>query len=114
MLGSTRLAGMALPEIAALLGLTVGVPAVASRVVGQQQGYANPQYGGVVGTAASAGLGNIAGGLPGGVLSGIAYNQGHQAGRQAATNYMLGPGYDARQLNWQRLPGTGNVHLFNY
>lgn len=114
MIGSTRLAGMALPEIAALLGLTVGVPAIASRAVGQHQGYSNPQYGGVVGTAAAAGLGNITGGLPGGVLSGIAYNQGHQAGRQNATNYMLGPGYDARQLNWQRLPGTGNVQLFNY
>ena len=112
MLGSTRLAGMALPEIAALLGLTVGVPAIASRVAGQHQGYANPQYGGVVGTAGAAGLGNIAGGLPGGILSGIAYNQGHQAGRQRATNYMLGPGYDARQINWQQLPGTGNVQLF--
>ena len=33
MIGSTRLAGMALPEIAALLGLTVGVPAIASRAV---------------------------------------------------------------------------------
>ena len=36
----------------------------------------------------------------------IAYRTGHGMGRQAATNYMLGPGYNANTINWQRLPGT--------
>jgi len=39
-------------------------------------------------------------------LTGLAYKTGHDAGRQAATDYMVGPGMNANQVQWQRLPGT--------
>ena len=36
----------------------------------------------------------------------MAYRGGHGLGRQAATNYMLGPGVNANTISWHRYPGT--------
>ena len=50
--------------------------------------------------------GGAIGGPIGAGLSGLAYKTGHNAGRQEATNFMLGPGFDSRQLQFHRMPGT--------
>ena len=91
---------------AAAAGLTYGVPALLAHLHGRRAGAANPQHGGIPGTVGYSLGGGLIGGPVGAGLSGLAYNTGHQAGRQYATDHMLGPGYDANMLNWQRLPGT--------
>ena len=115
-MGTTRLAGQVLtqllPHVAAGLGLIYGVPAVAAHLHGRAAGYANPQHSGLpgaVGYGLAGGFNPLSvhgGGLLGAGLSGLAYKTGHNAGRQAATDYMLGPGMDANQVQWERLPGT--------
>ncbi len=107
-MGNLRLAGQLVgyPTVAAVLGLAYGLPAGIAHLHGRAAGEANPEYGGAVGTA-GYGLGSVPiGGLLGAGLSGLAYKTGHNAGRQEATNFMLGPGFDSRQLQFHRMPGT--------
>ena len=91
-----RLANTALPEVAALLGLTVGVPSLIANWHGRHAGYSDPSKGGLGGT--------IGYGLFGSPIAGIAYGQGHQAGRNAASMQMMGVAPNG--VNWQRVPGT--------
>ena len=107
-MGNLRLAGQLLgyPTVAAVLGLAYGLPAGIAHLHGRATGYANPQDSGIPGTV-GYGLGaGLAGGPLSAGLTGLAYKTGHNAGRQASTDYMLGPGMDARQIQYQRLPGT--------
>ena len=64
----------------------------------------------LVSTGLSAIPGAIMGGPRGAALSAalgyLAHTAGHGLGRQAATDHMLGPGYNANTVNWHRLPGT--------
>ena len=77
-----RLAGTAVPALAAGLGLTMGVPAAVSNIRGRQTGFNNPTASGVPGAllAGAAGLGP--GGLIGSGLSALAYKQGREAGKK--------------------------------
>ena len=111
---AARMAGqlLSVPQLAALAGLVYGVPAVASYHAGKQAGTTNPQYGGLVGTVGAGLAGGVTGGIIGAPLNAIAYNRGHHAGRQYATDYMLGPGHNASHMQWQQIPGTGNMHFF--
>ncbi len=107
-MGNLRLAGQLLgyPQLAALAGLVYGVPAGVAHLHGRATGYANPQHSGIPGTV-GYGLGSyLSGGPLSAGLTGLAYKTGHDAGRQAATDYMVGPGMNANQVQWQRLPGT--------
>jgi hypothetical protein len=109
-----RFAGQWGPYAAALAGGTIALPALAARGQGHAVGYAHPESSGVGGTAISSALGtvpgllmgNIPAAVIGGLTQGIAYGQGHAGGRQAATNYMLGPGVNANTIAWHRMPGT--------
>ncbi len=96
MIEGLRLANTTMPQVAAMLGIGLGVPALAARWHGHSAGYADPSRGGLGGT--------IGYGLLSNPLSGIAYGQGHQAGRNAATVEMLGG--NPNTINWERLPGT--------
>ena len=55
-----RLAGTAVPALAAGLGLTMGVPATLANIRGRQTGFNNPTASGVPGAllAGAAGLGS--------------------------------------------------------
>tara|TARA_R100001086_G_scaffold132172_1_gene68637 strand:+ start:465 stop:953 length:489 start_codon:yes stop_codon:yes gene_type:complete len=77
-----RLAGTAVPALAAGLGLTMGVPATLANIRGRQTGFNNPTASGVPGAllAGAAGLGP--GGLIGSGLSALAYKQGREAGKK--------------------------------
>ena len=77
-----RLAGTAVPALAAGLGLTMGVPAAVANIRGRQTGFNNPTASGVPGAllAGAAGLGP--GGLIGSGLSALAYKQGREAGKK--------------------------------
>ena len=107
-MGNLRLAGqlLSMPQLAALAGLVYGVPAGIAHLHGRETGYANPQHSGIPGTIGHALGAGLIGGPLGGGLAGLAYKTGHGAGRQAATDYMVGPGMNANQIQWQRLPGT--------
>ncbi len=91
-----RLANTTMPQVAAMLGIGIGIPALIANWHGRSAGYADPSKGGLGGT--------IGYGLLSNPISGIAYGQGHQAGRNAATVAMLGG--NPHTLNWERLPGT--------
>ena len=77
-----RLAGTAVPALAAGLGLTMGVPATLANIRGRQTGFNNPTASGIPGAllAGAAGLGP--GGLIGSGLSALAYKQGREAGKK--------------------------------
>ena len=91
-----RMANTTVPEVAAMLGIGFGIPALIANWHGRSAGYSDPSRGGIGGT--------IGYGLLGSPLAGIAYGQGHQAGRNAATLQMMGANPNA--INWQRIPGT--------
>ena len=84
-----RLAGTAVPALAAGLGLTMGVPAAVSNIRGRQTGFNNPTASGVPGAllAGAAGLGP--GGLIGSGLSALAYKQGREAGKKKRIENIL-------------------------
>ena len=77
-----RLAGSAVPALAAGLGLTMGVPAAVSNIRGRQTGYNNPVASGVPGALMAGTYGFGSGGLLGGGLSALAYKQGREAGKK--------------------------------
>ena len=77
-----RLAGSAVPALAAGLGLTMGVPAAVSNIRGRQTGYNTPAASGVPGALMAGTYGFGSGGLLGGGLSALAYKQGREAGKK--------------------------------
>jgi len=116
-MGTLRLAGQlfSTPQLAALTGLIYGVPAIAAHLHGKAAAYANPHHSGIPGTAGYALGGGAIGGPIGAGLSGLAYKTGHLAGRQAATDYMVGPGVlNANNIQWHRpayLQPDGHISL---
>ena len=77
-----RLAGTAVPALAAGLGLTMGVPATLANIRGRQTGFNNPTASGVPGALLAGASGFGSGGLIGGGLSALAYKQGREAGKK--------------------------------
>ena len=67
-----RLAGSAVPALAAGLGLTMGAPAVISNIRGRQTGFNNPTASGIPGSLIAGATGFGPGGLVGGGLGAAA------------------------------------------
>ena len=84
-----RLAGSAMPALAAGLGLTMGVPAAVSNIRGRQTGFNNPTASGVPGALIAAAYGGGSGGLIGSGLSALAYKQGREAGKKKRIENIL-------------------------
>ena len=91
-----RLAGTAVPALAAGLGLTMGVPAAVSNIRGRQTGFNNPTASGVPGALMAGTYGFGLGGLLGGGLSALAYKQGREAGKKKRVENTL---YDQAVLD---------------
>ena len=91
-----RLAGTAVPALAAGLGLTMGVPAAVSNIRGRQTGFNNPTASGVPGALMAGTYGFGSGGLLGGGLSALAYKQGREAGKKKRVENTL---YDQAVLD---------------
>ena len=95
--------------------LAHGAAALGAGLGGYNTGYAHPEShhsgpGALFNMGVAAIPGAIMGGSHGAALSAalgyMAYRGGHGLGRQAATNYMLGPGVNANTISWHRYPGT--------
>ena len=84
-----RLAGTAVPALAAGLGLTMGVPAAVSNIRGRQTGFNNPTASGIPGALMAGTYGFGSGGLLGGGLSALAYKQGREAGKKKRIENIL-------------------------
>ena len=84
-----RLAGSAMPALAAGLGLTMGVPAAVSNIRGRQTGFNNPTASGIPGALMAGTYGFGSGGLLGGGLSALAYKQGREAGKKKRIENIL-------------------------
>ena len=91
-----RLAGTAVPALAAGLGLTMGVPAAVSNIRGRQTGFNNPTASGVPGALLAGASGFGSGGLIGSGLSALAYKQGREAGKKKRIENMM---YDQAVLD---------------
>ena len=91
-----RLAGSAMPALAAGLGLTMGVPAAVSNIRGRQTGFNNPTASGIPGALMAGTYGFGSGGLLGGGLSALAYKQGREAGKKKRIENTL---YDQQIMN---------------
>ena len=91
-----RLAGTAVPALAAGLGLTMGVPATLANIRGRQTGFNNPTASGVPGALMAGTYGFGSGGLLGGGLSALAYKQGREAGKKKRIENTL---YDKQIIN---------------
>ena len=91
-----RLAGTAVPALAAGLGLTMGVPAAVSNIRGRQTGFNNPTASGIPGALMAGTYGFGSGGLLGGGLSALAYKQGREAGKKKRVENKL---YDEQIIN---------------
>ena len=91
-----RLAGSAVPALAAGAGLTMGVPAAVSNIRGRQTGFNNPTASGVPGALLAGASGFGSGGLIGGGLSALAYKQGREAGKKKRVENTL---YDQAVLD---------------
>ena len=91
-----RLAGSAVPALAAGLGLTMGVPAAVSNIRGRQTGFNNPTASGIPGALMAGTYGFGSGGLLGGGLSALAYKQGREAGKKKRVENTL---YDKQIMN---------------
>ena len=91
-----RLAGSAMPALAAGLGLTMGVPAAVSNIRGRQTGFNNPTASGIPGALMAGTYGFGSGGLLGGGLSALAYKQGREAGKKKRVGNTL---YDEQIIN---------------
>ena len=84
-----RLAGSAMPALAAGLGLTMGVPPAVSNIRGRQTGFNNPTASGIPGALMAGTYGFGSGGLLGGGLSALAYKQGREAGKKKRIENIL-------------------------
>ena len=90
---TTRLAGEAvkqlLPQIAARMGVGIGLPAVMANIHGRRAGFYDPAASGMGGGLGYGVLGTVAGGLPSGALASIAYGKGREKGRNKRIDEML-------------------------
>ena len=99
-----RLAGSAIPGVAAQFGLPMGAalaaglgaPALISNIRGRQTGFNNPTASGVPGALIAAAYGGGSGGLIGSGLSALAYKQGREAGKKKRIENTL---YDKQIIN---------------
>ena len=84
-----RLAGSAMPALAAGLGLSMGVTATLANIRGRQTGFNNPTASGIPGALMAGTYGFGSGGLLGGGLSALAYKQGREAGKKKRIENIL-------------------------
>jgi len=108
-----RLAGSAVPALAAGLGLTMGVPAAISNIRGRQTGYNNPVASGIPGALMAGTYGFGSGGLLGGGLSALAYKQGREAGKKKRIENTLYDQTVLNQMNPAPSPRVGRERMIN-
>ena len=108
-----RLAGSAVPALAAGLGLTMGVPAAVSNIRGRQTGFNNPTASGVPGALMAGTYGFGSGGLLGGGLSALAYKQGREAGKKKRIENIMYDQMVQKQINPDPKPRVGQERMIN-
>ena len=108
-----RLAGSAVPALAAGLGLTMGVPAAVSNIRGRQTGFNNPTASGVPGALMAGTYGFGSGGLLGGGLSALAYKQGREAGKKKRIENIMYDQMVQKQINPDQKPIVGKERMIN-
>jgi len=108
-----RLAGTAVPALAAGLGLTMGVPAAVSNIRGRQTGFNNPTASGVPGSLMAGTYGFGSGGLLGGGLSALAYKQGREAGKKKRIENIMYDQMVQKQINPDPKPRVGQERMIN-
>ena len=108
-----RLAGSAMPALAAGLGLTMGVPAAVSNIRGRQTGFNNPTASGVPGALMAGTYGFGSGGLLGGGLSALAYKQGREAGKKKRIENIMYDQMVQKQINPDPKPRVGQERMIN-
>ena len=108
-----RLAGTAVPALAAGLGLTMGVPAAVSNIRGRQTGFNNPTASGVPGALMAGTYGFGSGGLLGGGLSALAYKQGREAGKKKRIENIMYDQMVQKQINPDPKPRVGQERMIN-
>ena len=108
-----RLAGSAVPALAAGLGLTMGVPAAVSNIRGRQTGFNNPTASGIPGSLMAGTYGFGSGGLLGGGLSALAYKQGREAGKKKRIENIMYDQMVQKQINPDQKPIVGKERIIN-
>ena len=108
-----RLAGSAVPALAAGLGLTMGVPAAVSNIRGRQTGFNNPTASGIPGSLMAGTYGFGSGGLLGGGLSALAYKQGREAGKKKRIENIMYDQMVQKQINPDQKPIVGKERMIN-
>ena len=108
-----RLAGSAVPALAAGLGLTMGVPAAVSNIRGRQTGFNNPTASGVPGALMAGTYGFGSGGLLGGGLSALAYKQGREAGKKKRIENIMYDQMVQKQINPDPKPRVEQERMIN-
>ena len=108
-----RLAGSAVPALAAGLGLTMGVPAAVSNIRGRQTGFNNPTASGIPGSLMAGTYGFGSGGLLGGGLSALAYKQGREAGKKKRIENIMYDQMVQKQINPDPKPRVGQERMIN-
>ena len=108
-----RLAGTAVPALAAGLGLTMGVPAAVSNIRGRQTGFNNPTASGIPGSLMAGTYGFGSGGLLGGGLSALAYKQGREAGKKKRIENIMYDQMVQKQINPDQKPIVGKERMIN-
>ena len=108
-----RLAGSAVPALAAGLGLTMGVPATLANIRGRQTGFNNPTASGVPGALMAGTYGFGSGGLLGGGLSALAYKQGREAGKKKRIENIMYDQMVQKQINPDPKPRVGQERMIN-
>ena len=108
-----RLAGTAVPALAAGLGLTMGVPATLANIRGRQTGFNNPTASGVPGALLAGASGFGSGGLIGGGLSALAYKQGREAGKKKRIENIMYDQMVQKQINPDPKPRVGQERMIN-
>ena len=108
-----RLAGSAVPALAAGLGLTMGAPAVISNIRGRQTGFNNPTASGIPGSLIAGATGFGPGGLVGGGLSALAYKQGREAGKKKRIENIMYDQMVQKQINPDPKPRVGQERMIN-
>ena len=108
-----RLAGSAVPALAAGLGLTMGVPAAVSNIRGRQTGFNNPTASGIPGSLMAGTYGFGSGGLLGGGSSALAYKQGREAGKKKRIENIMYDQMVQKQINPDQKPIVGKERMIN-
>ena len=116
-----RLAGSAIPGVAAQFGLPMGAalaaglgaPAVISNIRGRQTGFNNPTASGVPGALIAAAYGGGSGGLIGSGLSALAYKQGREAGKKKRIENTIYDQMVQKQINPDPKPRVRQERMIN-